>query len=78
MAEMKKIEIMVLVGSNGKACASVRGHMGWGDLADGIMDYENGKHEDPEFSDRYVVNIEVPVATARKPAGAVVVTRVES
>lgn len=77
MSDTMKIEILVLVGSNGKANATVRGSMGWGDLADGIMGYEDGKWSDPDFTDRYSVNIEVPIPVARELSAPALVEKVE-
>lgn len=63
------IRIMLLVGSNGKASVAVEGDLGWGDLADNIMDWDPIKREstDPEASARYIVNVwvEMPCITEK-------------
>lgn len=63
MSEMVKIRIKLLVGSNGKVSACVDADMGWGDLADNIMDYADRRHLDPEASSRHYIDVEVPLPT---------------
>ena len=60
------IRIMVLVGSNGKATASVEGDLGWGDLADNIMDWNGSTNSDPDATDRYIVTISVPIPAIKE------------
>ena len=60
------IRIMVLVGSNGKATASVEGDLGWGDLADNIMDWSGSTSSDPDATDRYIVTISVPIPAIKE------------
>lgn len=63
--EMIQVRIMLLVGSNGKVSAINEGAMGWGDLADNIMGWEDKRYPtDPDASARYIVEVEVPVPSA--------------
>lgn len=63
MSDTIKIRIKLLVGSNGKASACVDKDMGWGDLADNIMDVADRRHLDPETSSRHYIDVEVPLPT---------------
>jgi hypothetical protein len=64
-----KINIMVLVGSNGKAAACIQGQLGWGDLADNIMDWEGRNSTDPDATSRHIVSVEIPVPTIQQMVG---------
>lgn len=59
MNEKMQINIMLLVGSNGKATGCVEGAMGWGDLEDGLMAFVDGVWKDPDETARYLIKVEV-------------------
>lgn len=59
MTATVKCRIAVLVGSNGQVAAlDVKGEPDWGLLADCIMNPDN---TDPDASNRYIVEVEVPL-----------------
>jgi len=66
-----KINIMVLVGSNGKATACIQGQLGWGDLADNIMDWDGRNSTDPETSSRHIVTVDIPLPAVGQIVGSV-------
>lgn len=63
------IHIMILVGSNGKATACIQGQLGWGDLADNIMDWDGSASTDPEATSRHIVTVNIPIPSIGIIAG---------
>lgn len=68
----RAIRIMLLVGSNGKASACIEGDMGWGDLADNIMDFPTrGPGIDPAATSRNIITVSVPEPVIAEITGEV-------